>query len=84
MPDNMVIWLRDQLDAQQRWNEGTGIAAWLTYLDLESRLLYTRLASATELQPEHWTLNGEDAPEGWAHVNVVHDERAVRVDLAQR
>jgi hypothetical protein len=84
MPDNLVTWFRAQLDEQQHRNEGTGIAAWLTYLDKGGGLLFIRLAASTELKPDRWTIDGDDAPEGWAHVNIVHDERAVRADIAAK
>lgn len=84
MSEDMATWLYARLDEQQHWNEGTGIAAWLTYLDADGRLLDTRLAAATELDPEHWTLDGDDAPHGWTHVNVVHDERAVRAEITAK
>jgi Family of unknown function (DUF6221) len=84
MPDNIVSWLRTQLDIQQHWNEGTGLAAWLTYLDGHGRALPSRLVSAREFEPGRWQFDGHDAPEGWTHVNIVHDERVVRAEIAAK
>jgi hypothetical protein len=53
---NMISWLSDRLDEQQHWNDGTGIAAWLTYLDENGSLLDTQLALATEANPTGWTV----------------------------
>jgi hypothetical protein len=84
MPDDMMSWLGTQLDRQQHWNEGTGLAAWLTYLGEDGSLVDARLVAATEFDPERWLLDGQDAPKGWAHVNIVHDERAVREEIAAK
>jgi hypothetical protein len=84
MPDDLANWLRVQLDEHLQRNEGSGIAARLTYLDEHGRLLYTTVASATEVDPERWTIADDDAPAGWARVTIIHDERAVRDDLAAK
>jgi hypothetical protein len=84
MSENMLTWLRTQLDEQQHLNEGTGVVARLTYLDENGRLLRSRLAAASEVEPDSWTLDGDKPPDGWAHVNIVHDERAVRADIAAK
>jgi Family of unknown function (DUF6221) len=84
VPENMLTWLRAQLNEQQYDNEGTGLVAWLTYLDEDARPAQARLVTATAFDPERWTLDGQDAPKGWAHVIVVHDERVVRAEIAAK
>lgn len=82
MTTDMVRWIRTQLDERQHWNEGTGLVAWLSYLDDNGALLYSRLAATSEFDPEHWTVDGLEPPGGWKHANVIHDERAVREHIA--
>jgi hypothetical protein len=43
---------------QQQWNEGTGMAGWLTNLDGDGKMLGAQLACATEIDFEGWTIAG--------------------------
>jgi hypothetical protein len=84
MAGDLVTWLRDRLDEQRARNEGSGLAAWLTYLDQDGDMLHVRLAIATEGSPDQWRVADDAAPAGWSRVTIIHDERAVRDDIAAK
>jgi hypothetical protein len=72
--DELVAWLREQLDEDERVAQGTGVLGWLTYRNPDGSMRYTLAASQAE--DGTWIVDGREA-DTYASAVVVYDWRQV-------